>query len=89
MERYEAKPDRSRLPGLLQPLPVPTTAWQIVSLDFIEGLPKSGTMDCVLLVVDTFTKYAHFLALSHPFTALTVAKLYINQAYRLHGLPKN
>lgn len=89
----QAKPDRSRLPGLLQPLSVPTTAWQIVSLDFVEGLPKwkaskSGIVNCVLVVVDTFTKYAHFLALSHPFSALTVAKLYINQVYRLHGLPQ-
>lgn len=34
-----------------------------------------------------FTKYAHFLPLSHPFTASVVAKLFMNQVYRLHGLP--
>lgn len=83
----QAKPDRARLPGLLQPLPVPTAAWQVVSLDFVEGLPRSANVNCILVVIDSFTKYAHFLALSHPYTAASVAKLFLNQVYRLHGLP--
>lgn len=37
----QAKPDRSRLPGLLQPLSVPSSAWQVVSMDFVEGYPPS------------------------------------------------
>jgi hypothetical protein len=84
----QAKVDHSRLPGLLQPLPVPDSAWTIVSMDFIEGLPKSGKFDTILVVVDKFTKYAHFLALAHPYTALSVAQLYFNGIYKLHGLPQ-
>lgn len=38
----QAKPDRARYPRSLSPLPVPPHAWHSISLDFIEGLPKSG-----------------------------------------------
>lgn len=83
----QAKPDRSKLPGKLQPLPVPDEAWQVLSMDFVEGLPMSGHANCILVVIDSFTKYAHFLSLKHPFTAAGVAKLFLDQIYRLHGLP--
>jgi hypothetical protein len=64
-----AKPDRSRYPGLLQPLETPDAAWDVVTLDFIEGLPTSSRYDCILVVVDKLTRYAHFIPLSHPYTA--------------------
>ena len=57
-------------------------------MDFIEDLPISGTQSCILVVVDTFSKYAHFIPLSHPFTALTVATAFMNNVYKLHGLPQ-
>lgn len=84
----QAKPDRSKYPGLLQPLPVPDGAWQIISMDFIEGLPKSYHQDCILVVVDKFSKYAHFMPLYHPFSALDVAKVFMLNVYKLHGLPQ-
>jgi transposase InsO family protein len=59
----------------------------VVCLDFIEGLPKSNRFDIILVVVDKFTKYAHFIPLSHPFAALQVAQAYMDHIYKLHGLP--
>ncbi|KAJ4814811.1 polyprotein [Rhynchospora pubera] len=74
-------------PGLLQPIPIPNEAWQGISMDFITNLPKSEGKTVVLVVVDRFTKYAHFLGLHHPYTAKEVAQLFLNQIYKLHGLP--
>jgi len=56
-------------------------------MDFVEGLPRSGKMNCIMVVVDKFTKYSHFLPLSHPFTVASVAKVFFSEVYRLHGLP--
>lgn len=84
----QAKTERIKTPGLLKPLPVPTQARETVSLDFIEGLPQSDKYNAILVVVDKFTKYGHFLPIKHPFTALQIAQLYMNQVYKLHGLPK-
>jgi hypothetical protein len=84
----QAKPDRSKLPGLLQPLPVFDRAWNVISLGFIEGLLISGSFSCILVVVDTFSKYAHFLGLKHPFTAASVAKLFLSHVYKHHGMPQ-
>ena len=67
------KDDNAAYPGLLQPLQIPNQAWSNISMDFIEGLPKSKAKSMILLVVDRFTKYAHFIAMSHMFTSLIVA----------------
>jgi hypothetical protein len=75
--------------GLLQPLEVPSQVWADISMDFIEGLPKVGGKSVILTVVDRFSKYAHFIALGHPYTAASVARAFFDGIVRLHGFPSS
>ena len=81
------KSDTSKPTGLLQPLPIPDRPWFDISLDFIEGLPKSHGQDVILVVVDRLTKFVHFFSLHHPFTAAKVAAM--QGVFKLHGMPKS
>ena len=74
-------------PGLLQPLDILGQAWAVISMDFIEGLPKSEGKNVILVVVDKLTKFAHFLSLSHPFNAQEVAIVFMDSVIKLHGVP--
>jgi hypothetical protein len=73
--------------GTLQPLPIPTAIWKDISMDFITGLPKSGNKSVIMVVVDHLSKYAHLCTLQHPFIASTVAQIFMDQVFKLHGMP--
>jgi hypothetical protein len=75
--------------GLLQPLEVPRQVWADIAMDFIEGLPKVHGKSVILTVVDRFSKYAHFIAMNHPYTAATVARAFFEGIVRLHGFPSS
>jgi hypothetical protein len=62
-------------------------AWQHITMDFIEALPKSEGKDTILVMVDKLTKYSQFIPMSHPFTTKTVVQVFINNVFMLHGLP--
>jgi hypothetical protein len=81
------KPEHTKYPGKLQPLPIPVFAWTHISMDFVEGLPTSENKDMILVVVDRFTKYAHFISLKHPITVKHVAKAFVDNIFKLHSLP--
>jgi len=75
--------------GLLQPIPPPSAPWEDLALDFITGLPSSSGFSVILVVVDRFTKGAHFGTLPAHFTASKVAQLFLDMVCKLHGFPKS
>jgi hypothetical protein len=52
-------------------------------MDFIEALPKVGGKSVILIVVDRFSKYAHFILLAHPYMAESVAKAFSDNIVRV------
>jgi hypothetical protein len=56
-------------------------------MDFVEGLPLSGRFNAIMVVVDKYSKFAHFIPLRHLFSPADVAQAFMNNIYRLHGLP--
>jgi hypothetical protein len=73
--------------GTLQPIPIPPAIWKDISMDFITGLPKLGNKSVIMVVVDHLSKYAHFYALQHLFTTSMVAQIFMDQVFKIHGMP--
>ncbi|KAA0036907.1 Transposon Ty3-G Gag-Pol polyprotein [Cucumis melo var. makuwa] len=65
--------------GLLTPLEIPTKIWDDILMDFIKGLPKAAGLEVIFVIVDRFSKYAHFLTLKHPFDVKIMAKLFVKE----------
>jgi hypothetical protein len=56
-----AKHEWIHLAGLLQPLPIPASRWQDISLYFIKGLPNSEGLNSILVIEDQFSIYVTLL----------------------------
>ncbi|WVZ76414.1 hypothetical protein U9M48_024391, partial [Paspalum notatum var. saurae] len=75
--------------GMLQPLAVPAWKWEDIHMDFIVGLPRTQKgYDSIWVIIDRFTKSAHFIPMKTIYHAKTYAEIYIAQIVSLHGVPR-
>jgi len=65
---------------------MPFTAWTSILTDFITHLPESQGHIQIMVVVDRFTKMAHFISLDENASAQDVADIFLREVWKLHGL---
>ncbi|MCO5564259.1 hypothetical protein L7F22_017917 [Adiantum nelumboides] len=83
------KASRQLPQGLLQPLPVPKERWESISMDFITTLPRTTKGNAkILVIVDRFSKMAHFIPCKKAAFAPDIASLFVQHIFSIHGLPR-
>jgi hypothetical protein len=84
----QVKAEHQRPAGTLKPLLIPKWKWDEIAMDFILGLPKTPTeKDSIWVVVDRLTKSAHFIPIKVKDPMDKLARLYVQNVVRLHGVP--
>jgi hypothetical protein len=89
LECQQVKADHHHPTGLLQPHDVPMSKWEVISMDFVVGLPlTSHRHNAILVIVDKLTKSAHFIPVRDTYDVTNVARVFVSEVIRLHEIPK-
>ncbi|XP_070002165.1 uncharacterized protein [Nicotiana sylvestris] len=82
------KYEHHRPSRLLQKLEIPQWKWKRITMDFVVGLPRTRQkFNAIWVIVDRLTKSAHFLPVVTTYSSEQLARVYIREIVRLHGVP--
>jgi hypothetical protein len=88
LECQQVKADHHHSESLLQLHDIPMSKWEVISMDFVVGLPLTSHIhNAILVIVDKLTKNAHFILVRDTYDATDVAHMFISEVIHLHGLP--
>ena len=77
-ECQQVKTEHQHPSGLLQPLPIPSQKWEIISLDFVTRLPKNQNLnDSIMVVVDKLSKEAHFIPVKVTYKDANITDIFL------------
>src|ERR1700723_1644801 len=68
---------------------IPERLWEHITADMVIGLPPSQGSNLILVVVDHYSKQAHFITTTQELSSIGQAKLYLENVWKLHGLPQS
>ena len=89
IECQQVKAEHQHPTGLFQPLPILNWKWEIISLDFINGLPKHHKQnDSIMVVVEKLSKATHFIPIKTTHKDANIADIFMKEIFRLHGIWK-
>jgi DNA-binding transcriptional regulator WhiA len=70
-------------------LPIPEKKWEVITMDFITGLPRMNKKhDSIMMVVEKLTKAAHFVLVKTSHTTTNIAEIFMKEIARLYGIPR-
>jgi len=82
------KPNQQPRRNNLHPNKIPKGPWEVISIDLVGPLPEFSGHDGILVIVDCFSKMAHYIPISMNITAQGVAKISWDRVFKDIGLPQ-
>ncbi|GJS89063.1 putative reverse transcriptase domain-containing protein [Tanacetum coccineum] len=82
----KVKAEHQRPSGLLQQPEISKWKWEGIAMDFVTKFPRTSSGHYTIwVIVDRFTKSAHFLPMREDYKMDRLARLYLNKIVARHG----